>query len=170
MSQTSQRLCGAFAGMRKTCLMVLSHLILNDMMKVKGHIARLALCLRDGDPRIAGLAQVFFHELSRKAFKVCALSPLLRHPMVFSDWRQACFAASSSVAPIQANKCLPKCVFGTEVTFKWPCFAALWKKDDTDWVCVRAGHQPHLQPPARHFLQPQRGARPAPRPLPGSPF
>ena len=56
--------------MRKTCLMVLSHLILNDMMKVKGHIARLALCLQDGDPRVAGLAQVFFHELSRKAFKV----------------------------------------------------------------------------------------------------
>ena len=50
--------------------MVLSHLILNDMMKVKGHIARLALCLQDDDPRIAGLAQVFFHELSRKAFKV----------------------------------------------------------------------------------------------------
>ena len=56
--------------MRKTCLMVLSHLILNDMMKVKGHIARLALCLRDDDPRVSGLAQVFFHELSRKAFKV----------------------------------------------------------------------------------------------------
>ena len=56
--------------MRKTCLMVLSHLILNDMMKVKGHIARLALCLQDSDPRVSGLAQVFFHELSRKAFKV----------------------------------------------------------------------------------------------------
>ena len=56
--------------MRKTCLMVLSHLILNDMMKVKGHMARLALCLQDADPRVAGLAQVFFHELSRKAFKV----------------------------------------------------------------------------------------------------
>ena len=50
--------------------MVLSHLILNDMMKVKGHIARLALCLQDDDPRIAGLAQVFFHELSHKASKV----------------------------------------------------------------------------------------------------
>ncbi len=58
--------------MRKTCLMVLSHLILNDMMKVKGHIARLALCLQDDDQRISGLAHVFFHELSRKAFKVRA--------------------------------------------------------------------------------------------------
>ena len=49
--------------------MVLTHLILNDMMKVKGHIARLALCLQDDDPRIAALAQLFFHELSRKAYK-----------------------------------------------------------------------------------------------------
>lgn len=66
------------AGMRKNCLMVLSHLILNDMMKVKGHIARLALCLQDPDERVAGLAQVFFHELSRKAFKVgLPLSPLV---------------------------------------------------------------------------------------------
>jgi hypothetical protein len=29
--------------------MVLSHLILNDMMKVKGHIAGLARCLLDED-------------------------------------------------------------------------------------------------------------------------
>ena len=56
--------------MRRNCLMVLSHLILNDMMKVKGHIARLALCLQDDDARVAGLAQVFFHELSQKASKV----------------------------------------------------------------------------------------------------
>lgn len=50
--------------------MVLSHLILNDMMKVKGHIARLALCLQDPDARIAALAQLFFHELSQRAYKV----------------------------------------------------------------------------------------------------
>lgn len=72
--------------MRRNCLMVLSHLILNDMMKVKGHIARLALCLQDDDPRVAGLAQVFFHELSQKAnkvmkperrtmFRICILNP-----------------------------------------------------------------------------------------------
>ena len=32
--------------MRKNALMVLTHLILNDMMKVKGHIARMAMCLQ----------------------------------------------------------------------------------------------------------------------------
>lgn len=50
--------------------MVLTHLILNDMMKVRSHISRLALCLQDSEPRIASLAQLFFHELSNKAFKV----------------------------------------------------------------------------------------------------
>lgn len=49
--------------------MVLTHLILNDMMKVRSHISRLALCLQDPVPRIAALAQLFFHELSCKAFK-----------------------------------------------------------------------------------------------------
>ncbi len=70
------------AGVRKNCLMVLSHLILNDMMKVKGHIVRLALCLCDDDPRIAALARLFFHALSTKArpanstLCVSALSPV----------------------------------------------------------------------------------------------
>ena len=58
------------AGVRKNTLMVLSHLVLNDMMKVKGHIARLALCLCDPDPRISALAALFFHELAAKASKV----------------------------------------------------------------------------------------------------
>ncbi|KAK9823736.1 hypothetical protein WJX72_005030 [[Myrmecia] bisecta] len=53
-------------GVRKNALMVLTHLILNDMMKVKGHISRMALCLQDTDARIAALAQLFFHELSHK--------------------------------------------------------------------------------------------------------
>lgn len=38
--------------MRQTCLTVLSHLILNDMMKVKGNISRIALCLVDEDSSI----------------------------------------------------------------------------------------------------------------------
>ena len=58
------------AGVKRTALMVLSHLILNDMMKVKGHIARIALCLQDPDASIASMAQLFFHELARRASKV----------------------------------------------------------------------------------------------------
>eukprot|EP00887_Chlorella_sp_A99_P003643 scaffold7.g3643.t1 len=57
------------AGVRKNALMVLTHLILNDMMKVKGHIARMAVRLEDPDPRIAALAKLFFSELAKKEYK-----------------------------------------------------------------------------------------------------
>ncbi|QDZ24827.1 subunit 1 of condensin complex [Chloropicon primus] len=51
---------------RKHALMVLSHLILNDMLKVKGHVSRIARLLLDSDKRTASFAELFFHELSRK--------------------------------------------------------------------------------------------------------
>lgn len=51
---------------RKNALMALSHLILNDMVKVKGQMVGLALRVLDKEERIAELARVFFHELSRK--------------------------------------------------------------------------------------------------------
>ena len=51
---------------RKNALMVLTHLILNDMIKVKSHISQLAVCIVDADERIAGLAKLFFFELARK--------------------------------------------------------------------------------------------------------
>ncbi|KAL4446838.1 hypothetical protein ABPG77_008082 [Micractinium sp. CCAP 211/92] len=54
---------------RKNAVMVLTHLILNDMMKVKGHIAKMAMRLEDEDARIAALAQLFFHELAKKEYK-----------------------------------------------------------------------------------------------------
>eukprot|EP00798_Chlamydomonas_sp_ICE-L_P013438 gene13438-19294_t len=51
-------------GVRTTCLGVLSHLILNDMMKVKGHIARIALCMRDSEEEeISKKARAFFSTL-----------------------------------------------------------------------------------------------------------
>ena len=37
---------------RKTALMVLTHLILNDMVKVKGQISEMAVCLEDSESRI----------------------------------------------------------------------------------------------------------------------
>lgn len=40
--------------------------------QVKGHIARMAVCLEDSDERIAALAQLFFHELAKKEYKVGA--------------------------------------------------------------------------------------------------
>ena len=52
--------------MRKNTLQVLTHLILNDMVKVKGNISEMATCIMDDDERIAALAKLFFHELAKK--------------------------------------------------------------------------------------------------------
>lgn len=51
---------------KKNTLMVLTHLILNGMIKVKGQLGEMAKCLEDTDARIADLARLFFTELSTK--------------------------------------------------------------------------------------------------------
>ena len=47
---------------RKNTLMVLTHLILNDMIKIKGQISQIALCTEDNDKKIAEVAKLFFIE------------------------------------------------------------------------------------------------------------
>ncbi|ORX60492.1 hypothetical protein DM01DRAFT_1300277 [Hesseltinella vesiculosa] len=51
---------------KKNTVMVLTHLILNGMVKVKGQISEMAKCLEDDDSRIADLAKLFFTELATK--------------------------------------------------------------------------------------------------------
>ncbi|XP_078446806.1 binding protein isoform X2 [Wolffia australiana] len=51
---------------RKNAVLVLSHLILNDMMKVKGYINEMAMKLEDENERISSLSKLFFHQLSKK--------------------------------------------------------------------------------------------------------
>jgi condensin complex subunit 1 len=51
---------------KKNTLMVLTHLILNGMIKVKGQLGEMAKCLEDQDPKISDLAKLFFTELSTK--------------------------------------------------------------------------------------------------------
>jgi len=46
------------AGVRRTSLTVLGHLILNDMMKVKGNIARIALRLVDDEEEVSAHLQL----------------------------------------------------------------------------------------------------------------
>ena len=48
-------------------LMVLTHLILNDMIKVKGQVCHVVLSLLDQDEQISDLAKVFFTELSKRS-------------------------------------------------------------------------------------------------------
>jgi condensin complex subunit 1 len=51
---------------KKNALMVLTFLILNGMIKVKGQISEMAKCLEDPDKKISDLAKLFFTELSTK--------------------------------------------------------------------------------------------------------
>jgi len=51
---------------KKNTLMVLTHLILNGMIKVKGQLGEIAKCINDPEKRISDLAQLFFDELSKK--------------------------------------------------------------------------------------------------------
>ena len=60
---------------RKNTLMVLTHLILNDMVKVKGQISELATCIVDDDVRISNLAKLFFLELAKKGNAVYNILP-----------------------------------------------------------------------------------------------
>ncbi|BAF22440.1 condensin-1 complex subunit CAP-D2 isoform X2 [Oryza sativa Japonica Group] len=60
------RLRDPSASVRKNTVLVISHLILNDMMKVKGFINEMAVRIEDEDERISSLAKLFFHELSKK--------------------------------------------------------------------------------------------------------
>jgi condensin complex subunit 1 len=52
---------------RRHTLMVLTHLILNDMVKVKGKVCEIAMCLRDIDQRIRDMSRLLFHELSKRS-------------------------------------------------------------------------------------------------------
>ena len=51
---------------KKNTLMVLTHLILNGMIKVKGQLGEMAKCLEDEEERISEVAKLFFSELSTK--------------------------------------------------------------------------------------------------------
>ena len=56
----------ADSGVQLNGLLVLSHLLLNDMLKVKAAVVAMARCLVSTDGRIVHAARVFFFELSSK--------------------------------------------------------------------------------------------------------
>lgn len=59
---------------RKTAGLVMTHLILKDMVKVKGQVSEMAVLLIDPVPQIAALAKNFFNELSHKVRHSLGLS------------------------------------------------------------------------------------------------
>ncbi|RMX62507.1 hypothetical protein KXD40_007215 [Peronospora effusa] len=65
-SHLYNRLRDVNLNVRKNTIVVLSHLILNDMIKVKGQISEIANSLVDENDGIRDLAKLFFYELSKK--------------------------------------------------------------------------------------------------------
>ena len=51
---------------RRQALMVITHLVLNDMLKLKGQIVDICMLLEDPDERIKDQVKLFLHELHSK--------------------------------------------------------------------------------------------------------
>uniref|UniRef100_A0A8C4S641 Condensin complex subunit 1 n=1 Tax=Erpetoichthys calabaricus TaxID=27687 RepID=A0A8C4S641_ERPCA len=69
------RLRDESSSVRKTAVIVMTHLILKDLVKVKGQISEMAVLLNDGDPEITSLAYNFFNELASKDNAIYNLLP-----------------------------------------------------------------------------------------------
>ncbi|VDK71493.1 unnamed protein product [Onchocerca ochengi] len=60
---------------RQTSIIVLSYLMLNDMVKVRGTVADLAQCINDENVNVGQLAKFFFSELAKKGNILYNLMP-----------------------------------------------------------------------------------------------
>jgi condensin complex subunit 1 len=61
------RLSDSSTVVRYNALMTLTHLILNDMIKVKGKVSHVVMCLNDPCQKVRELATLFFTELSKRS-------------------------------------------------------------------------------------------------------
>lgn len=52
---------------RYNTLMVITHLVLNDMLKVKGQVSQVAMSLNDSCKEVRDLARLFFNKLSERS-------------------------------------------------------------------------------------------------------
>eukprot|EP00210_Caulerpa_lentillifera_P005529 g5288.t1 len=54
---------------QKSALLVLTHLILSDMIKVQGHISKIVILMRESNERIHTMTKSFINELHKKSTK-----------------------------------------------------------------------------------------------------
>ncbi|XP_041124079.1 condensin complex subunit 1 isoform X2 [Polyodon spathula] len=69
------RLRDSAPSVRKTAVIVMTHLILKDMVKVKGQVSEMAVLLMDSEQEIMALAFNFFNELAAKDNAIYNLLP-----------------------------------------------------------------------------------------------
>uniref|UniRef100_A0A1I7V747 Condensin complex subunit 1 n=1 Tax=Loa loa TaxID=7209 RepID=A0A1I7V747_LOALO len=70
---------------RQTSIIVLSYLMLNDMVKVRGTVADLAQCVNDENVNVGQLAKFFFSELAKKGNILYNLMPDMISRLSSSD-------------------------------------------------------------------------------------
>ena len=68
--------------MKKNTLMVLTDIILNGMMKVKGQLGEMAICLEDDEPWARDLAECHGHSSLRLFLKLLSLDMIRWHMIV----------------------------------------------------------------------------------------
>ena len=51
---------------KRTALMIITHLVLMDLLKAKADISKIAKMLNDPDPKIQSQVKIFFIELNKK--------------------------------------------------------------------------------------------------------
>ena len=64
------RLNDADSLVRENAIIMLTHLILHDFVRIKSLISEAAKCIADSNSKIASVAKYLFAELSRKVSKV----------------------------------------------------------------------------------------------------
>ena len=54
---------------RKTCLMVITHLVLGELLRVKSEVSNIVMLIQDPDLAIRNQVKLFFHEVNKKDAK-----------------------------------------------------------------------------------------------------
>lgn len=70
-----ERLSDVDEDVRKAALVVVSHLVLTNMVKPRGHMSDIAVCLEDESTTIVDAARLFFKELAAKDNALMVLLP-----------------------------------------------------------------------------------------------
>lgn len=100
---------------RYNTLMVLTHLILNDMIKVKGQVSHVVMCLNDESDLVRGLASLFFSELSKRSNN--PVYNLLGDVISFLSRDEGAVASLAAEGPVAAHRKLSQAEFQTTMTF-----------------------------------------------------
>jgi condensin complex subunit 1 len=64
--QFFQNLHSTNSYVRRHCFRIISHLALNDMIKIRGEISDICMLLKDTDLKIVDLVKLFLHEINSK--------------------------------------------------------------------------------------------------------